>query len=209
MPNRNERRRRAKQAATQGHTVNTPPIQPPVLQAQKSLFPSLWFSSVWGMFWSGVVAFGTILGIISGAYFFAPQLSATPSTTMIESDPMSTFFLIANEGNLDLHDVSFSCRVNTATDGRGIYIAMSENNISTFRANFQAKGKIGLPCLAATHLERLAQADISIIIQFRPSFWPYRKKSEYRFRTQQGDHEKVYWLPEVAPFVFDPSKIPN
>jgi len=151
------------------------------------------------MIWKGIVSFGVLLGIWTGLTYFAPQLSATPSTTLIESDPMSTYFLIANEGN------------NFATDGMGNHIAMAETNIiPVFRSRFPSKDKIGLPCLTFLKFQPLAKGDISIIVQYRPSFWPYRKSSEYRFRTQKGDGGKLYWIPEVAPFVFSPlDKPPN
>src|SRR5262249_8189997 len=151
-PNRKERRLAAKAATAPSHTENTPQLQHSAPQDRKPMRLLAWFSSTWGMFWSGVVACSTVFGVITGTFFFWPQLSATPSTTLVEADPLSTFFIIANEGNLDIHDAQFSCRINYATDGKGINIAMAENNLRVFRPKLPAKEKIGLPCLAGVRL---------------------------------------------------------
>lgn len=200
MPNRGERRRLARKAAAQWHigNIQLPPLSAPHTQN--------WL--IWRNVWFGIVAFGTILGLITGIFFFKPALSATPSTTLFESDPMSAFFTIANEGNLDLNNAHFSCRVNYATDGHGLHIAMSENTINETRARFPAKEKIGLPCLASTHLTSITVGDISIQVRCRPSFWPWALSWESRFRTFPGDNGKLHWMPEIEPFVFDQNMPP-
>jgi hypothetical protein len=75
-------------------------------------------------FLAGIATYATIFG------FILPKLSVEPFIDMDTRDPYKQIFKVTNKGNLDLHKVSYYCKIKGAwIDGRTapIKIVQHEN----------------------------------------------------------------------------------
>lgn len=155
-------------------------------------------------FWKGVswtwkvagLAFA-VLGMISTLGYFRARVSVTPGQTLKDSDPFATMFTLQNEGEFTLYNVKFSCLIDTSGfENRTYKVAGNFANDPSFDVPELASGvKTNAPCYAGFDLNSpVTHADATLIVSYRPSFYPFRKTSQFHYRAYQKPDKSYAWV---------------
>jgi hypothetical protein len=150
--------------------------------------------------WKTVVVVSIVLTCLAFGY---PRLSVVPHDEALDPNaPFSVPFIIKNEGNLSFYGLLYRCflREMQVVGGGGI------RNISFVNKD---DGRIGdLPggrqttVLCDFIVPRtfpILSADVDILVQYRPAFWPWVVKEKPRFVTKEAAGPKLIWFPQSAP----------
>jgi len=154
--------------------------------------------------WDGVslvwkiagIAF-VILGGVSTLYFFTVRLSVTPRETLNETDPFTTVFVLQNDGQLPVYDVTFVCLENrvTFTDGNSIEntaVSTPFFNVPVLGAN----AKTSAQCHPANRfgVHPVLNADIGLSISYRPSFFPFHRVQVFHYTALPTSNHTWAWV---------------
>lgn len=149
----------------------------------------------------------TILSILAIVGFAIALLTLFPRITISNNvpidpdDPFSTPFLISNEGYVPLFSVQFLMAIREVNrKGGGGIIGTPD-----FKTRFTApdmKSTAFWPTdsysFYAGRILRahgsLESADIAIIVQYRPFLVPFKRERIFRFITQRGPDNRLYWM---------------
>jgi hypothetical protein len=124
-------------------------------------------------------------------------------------DPFATTFAVLNNGLLTIYDVQFTCGLGEiSTDALAPISDPSEVRYSyeSRLSNPKAVAKLIRPGQKATSLRfcpfatkgNLKYADVALVIQFGPKFWPFRQERIFRFVTAQHKDGRLIW--QQQPF---------
>ena len=142
-----------------------------------------------------------VLGFLIALLTIFPRISVSNDAPLDADDAFATPFVVSNDGYLPLYSVLFlvSTRDVRFTDGRAII------GTPDYKSRWTAPDW-ELPSLYPTKRHdvyagrvivshgTLQSADIGIIVQYRPAFWPFRREILCRFKTQQGYDGRLHWL---------------
>lgn len=153
----------------------------------------------------------------------APRVTVKPLPLMDPQDTNSTIFSVTNNAPMDINNVVIMGRFanfyirylspghvavrkrlpgETKRSEIGDISAMTMVNGFHRRITPQGSEMLKLP-LSMPKEEHL---DIEIIVEYRPAWYPIRRKKVFRFVTQLGADGEIRWLPrsDAAPTLFDP-----
>ena len=159
----------------------------------------------------------TLVGVI-GSYitifgYMSPRISVQPVQSMNPTDAISLDFQVTNLGSMDIYDVAMGQRFIN------YYINHNSNGlVFTERENYDIKkSEIGdvfelfpingffkvISSMKSGTMEitmplelRKRYLDIEILVDYRPEWYPFKRKESFRFITKVTADGKIYWLPK-------------
>lgn len=168
------------------------PKQPP-----KNSYP---ISRVWKKAVSVMLGASAIASIISLLLSFLPQVSVRPEGKLDPKNPFSTPFVITNSGLTGINHVTFVCRLRHATNDQGGKIIAFDKGvrpkgfvITEIKSGESATTGLPFTWIGGT----TASADFDFVIEYRPSFYPLKKQSTFRFATARQQDGTLVWLPRA------------
>lgn len=146
----------------------------------------------------------TVLGIpslIVGILEILPRASVSPEELQNPSDPFSAPFIVANDGYVDLYDVTFLCspiKVLTSTRGEiradvGAGFSDTSFNVGTLGPD----GRTTVFCpLYVMYMGPgpIKEAHIQIILSFRPEWLPFHRSIKRDFVLSKDAAGRYRWL---------------
>lgn len=166
--------------------------QPPPLKRRSRFLLSV------SRFWKLFVGVSVILGIIVSLLSLAPNISVSTSQSLDPKDPLSTPFIITNNGPLPIHNVEILFGINKMTTPPPM-----NQTISTLSLGY---AKPPIPVLKAHETmtfwcppvfkfsrDPINFADISVLVSYRPDFFFWRKTAPYRFVTISNKEGITNW----------------
>ena len=199
MGRKSKKKRKLKEERLQSHTQHTPQGLPLSLQAGEMIGPTQpWWKRTWEIFWIGFGAVSVIFGVVTGFLYFAPEMSVQPSEASLSDNPLHTLFVARNDGNINLRNVQFRCRINYAKLSNGNQFKWAETNLYIKQIRRMASHEsTTLPCLSFLMLPEPLTIDISFLVEFRPALWMFTKNLHFRFKTIKTP-QGFKWVPEVT-----------
>lgn len=147
--------------------------------------------------WNPIVVFSVVLGICVSLLSLSPNISVVPGQSFNPHDPLSTPFLITNDGLLPLHSVeifwgsNFMRNPNLSVESLSLGYASPPIKIihrkeqKTFFCPPIFKWKVPIN-----------SADIIIRVLYRPDFLFWRQEMDFRFVAARDISGTVRWLPK-------------
>lgn len=159
--------------------------------------------------WSVVAFLIGVPGICSSVLSLLPRLGVVPQSSLDPADPFATPFAISNDGQLDLHDVRFSC----------VYIEINAVNRPVIQTPGPYGNKLGgftTNTMVAELLETarkktvtcpfpiplpgpITKADIIVAVSYRESFLPFHQQTAVHFVTAASSDGKLSWFEQPMP----------
>ena len=148
----------------------------------------------WAIDISAAVA---IASLFFGLYEFRPQISVSPEMAPDPSDAVSAPFVVTNVGRTAIYSVSRSCYFHMIhTLKRGRYTLSFTTLEIALIPRLDAEDRSSFRCRSGNEGDdRFIEADLSIFVDYRWSYWPWRKTKEVRFYTVRDSAGGVRWLP--------------
>lgn len=146
----------------------------------------------------GVWAVGILASFVGIYSFWVPRLSVSVLTALEPSAPLSTQFAISNDGYLAIYDVTFVCGVEQLKfkAGSGIErIGFTNPKLVEKRIGPSKKATVTCDWLINRDAP-ISKGDISIIVTFRPSWYPLQKNESFRFITVEASDGTLHWIPK-------------
>lgn len=157
-------------------------------------------SRFWKKAVSVIVGASAIASIISLLLSFLPQVSVRPEGKLDPKNPFSTPFVITNSGLTGINHVTFVCRLRHATNDQGGKIIAFEKGvrptgfvIPEIRPGESATTGLPFTWIGGTTVS----ADFDFVLEYRPSYYPLRKQSTFRFATARQQDGTLVWLPRA------------
>ncbi|HKV36587.1 MAG TPA: hypothetical protein VJP89_19755 [Pyrinomonadaceae bacterium] len=145
--------------------------------------------------WKGIVGIVVLLAAVAQIYFSTWRMSVSPGETLKASDPLATMFVLHNEGQFAVHDIKFLCFLNRISYLDGTIVEYSMGNNAEFNVlRLDGNGKTSTPCYVPVKAQPVS-ADVTIIVSYRPSFYPFEKHQNFRFVAQWKDEGGFVWVP--------------
>ena len=151
-----------------------------------------------------VLGFIGILSAILGIWTaLPPKVFVEPGAALDPNNPAFTPFIIQNQGSFSIHDVKFSCSMkyikypgDILVVGLGDYTNRFTNEKHV--ANVIAPREQYTEFLPLKDMENnvIENADIAIVLTFKPVRWLWRRKTLHRFVSTQGKDGQWYWFPQ-------------
>ena len=157
-------------------------------------------SRFWKKVLSTIVIASAFASILSFLLSFLPQVSVHPEGPLIQSDPFSTPFVITNSGLTKIYQVDFTCRLRHATNEKGGKIKAFEKGVrpTGFGITEIGPGESATTGLPFTWIGgTIVSADFDFVLEYRPSYYPLKKKSTFRFATARQQDGTFVWLPRA------------
>lgn len=194
MTNRRTRRRSAQQGRIQDR------------QGQRSIWRDLLRSLVaiskkaWTLL--GVAA---VLVTLTSVMGLLPKISVSLPPPLDPSKPLSQPFTITNEGYFALNNVGMSCAIRYIRDPACVSIKGAQDYSSRIQEHeFERIAPVLEPGEKYTKLCpiqdgcQIKQADIAVVVSFRPAWFPFFREKLFRFRTTEGADGNLYYYPQPA-----------
>jgi hypothetical protein len=156
-------------------------------------------TSIWKRILSLTFIVSAVASIISLCLSFLPQVSVHPEGKLDPRDPFSTPFVITNSGITGIHDVTFLCRLRHATNEQGgKIIATGGVRPTGFLVSEIGPGESATTGLPFTWIgDVTASADFDFVLEYRPSYFPFKKHVALRFATAKQKDGSLVWLPRA------------
>jgi hypothetical protein len=148
-----------------------------------------------------IVGISVVLGIAAAFFALSPHVSVLPLSSLNPSDPFATAFSITNDGPLSIHNVTFTCLL------RDVRYPESHSFISNTSVDSEHRTAINIigarerstvSCaLPITSGQPVLNADMDIVVEYRPSFWPWRIEQKFRFKTERATDKLLHWFPRA------------
>lgn len=150
-----------------------------------------WITGMIGLLVSG----GTLFVLFSE---LSPKLSAS-STVLDPSNAFSARFQITNNGRLSINDAAIICRFVDVHFETIRFRGSAFMQESDFWPSIDPGETVTLPCRYRKQMidKPLSSADIHVVIEFRPSWWPTRVSQHFRFIALKAENGS--WLWEAQP----------
>lgn len=135
---------------------------------------------------------------------FNPRVFVLPSGIALDPDnPVFSPFVVQNQGYLAIYDVSVSCSVKYLKLPGDIHVVGQGDYTNRFSdpkqvASVIAPGEEYTILLPLTGLEhnRIENADIAIVLSFKPRWLPWQRETLHRFVATQGKDGQWYWFQQ-------------
>ena len=141
-----------------------------------------------------------IASILSFVLSLLPQVSVRPEGKLDPKNPFSTPFVITNSGLTGIHQVTFFCRLRHATNDQGGKIIAYGKGVHPIGFGIAEieRGESATTGLPFTWIGgTTAFADFDFVLEYRPSFYPLKKQSTFRFATARQEDGTLVWLPRA------------
>ena len=179
--------------------ISSSPRKPSLFQV---LVVHLKYLTKWG--WH---IFGGIALVVGFVAIFYPRISVSPASSLDPKSALLTPFVISNEGNIPLTNIVICLGLNkikTQTKHGHIEHVSYDGPFSALFCDPETAVSVLLPSEKYTVLSPLqfnpngsvAFADIAIIVNFNPAFFPIKMKKVFRFITTTGADGKLYWYAQ-------------
>ena len=143
----------------------------------------------------------TLVSVLLTALSYVPKPTVASSAALNPADPLSTPFVISNNGSLPMHDVSFRCVIrNLESESHGRFVAPAGAIPTDFVIRTMHSGEsatVGCPFQWMKLTTPLAAGDIEIVVVYRPDWWPWRREKPFRFATARYSDGTLHWLPRA------------
>ena len=148
--------------------------------------------------WKVVGVILVLLGAVSTIYFFTWRLRVTPGTTIKDSDPFATMFILENEGEFPLYDIKFSCLTHFAETSKQQEAADILGHVDTFNVTeLDGHKQTSSPCIVGIKTSDVfTYVNVSLRISYRPSFLPFRRTATYRYEARRKEDGTYAWTPK-------------
>jgi hypothetical protein len=141
-----------------------------------------------------------IPGIIVAILTLLPRASVSPDELHNPSDPFSAPFIVANDGYVDLNDVTFTCSPVKVLSSRqweiraddGAGFSDASFNVGTLGPD----GRTTVFCNLTRFISvgPIQDAHIRIILSFRPEWLPFRRSIKRDFVLSKDASGHFHWL---------------
>jgi hypothetical protein len=149
---------------------------------------------------SVIVSIIGIVSLIPTFLYFRQDISVEPGVSYDSHDPFDQRFAISNNGPLSIDEVHYTCAVtflNTGhpetdkTDNQLIPVMVPiENHIAVIRW----KEKTSTMCdFIARFGPDLQVVRVAIDVFYRTKWWPWERKSSYKFSARRDDSGRFLW----------------
>jgi len=121
----------------------------------------------------------------------------TPQENIHPSEPMLNPFIVSNDGYIDLHSVTLYCGI----DRLGTTHVAIVDSIADSTERLGDIGAGGRTTAVCTNLVNFAnsglfrEAHITLIVDFRPDFLPWKMHRQFPFRGSMDDKNVIHWFP--------------
>jgi hypothetical protein len=138
--------------------------------------------------------------------YLVPKLSVDVSGSLQAANPLSSIFVLTNEGSLPIHKVLASCGQPQFNAGRFIWKSGPNGKIifgNRSRADILTPGHhMTLPCghmFSFADPSTITEAEVTIIVDYRPDwlpFWPH--SARFPWKAEKSVDGKWVWdsLPQ-------------
>jgi hypothetical protein len=189
--NRKERRRRLQEEPVQ---VSQKPHR---FQFAKRLFSSTLFWMI------------TLMTIISFCYLIYPRISVRCGETLNPYDPFQTPFVLSNDGNLPLKDITYSLileKVNLAPPDEKVKGPKLNFNDSTLKSGAFTIPSIGANKTSVISLKKafkmppnyVRSATIKIALSYKSSIIPHTFNDSIRFKVDTKTNGEYVWFEDYG-----------
>jgi len=155
---------------------------------------------IWKTLLEGFGIFATIVGILAAILAFLPKLSVGVSGSLEPANPVKSVFFLSNDGQLPVYDIMVKCNFPKVKyfDGSGIDSSPDSGFIfPESRANMLSPGHtMTLPCAHSLGFKRpeyLTEAEITIIVDFRPDYIWWHKRAVFPWRGEKAANGNWIW----------------
>jgi hypothetical protein len=151
--------------------------------------------------WSIVVAVTTLAGLL----IFRPSVAVDPQELLNPSNAFTALIEITNNSAFAIHNTTVECLLGSAAVG-GIVVLRNNRFVGrdfirvidpeeSVTVHCPVLGKPGETPTSVVGTELpLQSADLTIIVGFRPSFWPVRTRINRRFVTAANSDGTLRWI---------------
>jgi hypothetical protein len=141
------------------------------------------------------------------SFFYATAL-VEPLEPLDPSNAFTAPFRITNDGQLAIHDVTVWCSAQSlviegGTNVGGMGVPANKQPIGELTSKESETmvcallGPIGPNRSALQSNQPLRSADVVVVVEYRPSFWPWRTTTTRRFRTTPDVDGKLRWYNQA------------
>ncbi len=204
--------KRSRRKGQRNHKKSTGKKKPITVQPQTpikqgkflGIKTSTWKIIAW--FFGGTISLSAaFLTIVIAIYEFGPSFSVATSDHLDPLDIFSTPFVVTNNSYLSSHDVHFSCDLKFAQwdgiefQGGKIYPTFMGQLGTTFNENVDEikPGESATVLCNAKMIEPKGSpndAELIIVVSFRPSFTFWRTESKYNFVVRKNSKGQAIWF---------------
>ena len=160
--------------------------------------------------WQAFLAFAILLGVVVGYYSLRPQISVTAAQSMNKGWLFEPMFTVTNVGYADIYNATFACAP--------LYLQRADRDLHDLQLQLhnhfsnQAGNNIGpelvlkpqtpvVKTCAFTSQVDGSHAEtvwISLVINFRPSFWFGRLTKIVRYKSRTDPNGQIQWIADPS-----------
>lgn len=144
-------------------------------------------------------ALTTIFATLFGLWLvLGPRVSVSAAYPLNPSDPFSAPFIMTNRGNLSIYNVGFTCNQTGAVYPNPKWnVGDNKTTYTDLSPVIQPGESRTIPCgMRGTLSLPIVGADINIQVSFRPSYWPRKLTTRFRFLMWIDSNKHLRWLPQ-------------
>lgn len=153
-----------------------------------------WITRASGV-WRVLIFLIGIPGLYVGVLSVFPRVSVSPNEQLKKYDPLSSPFIITNEGFLSIYSVSMTCKVDhllLSTASQLVGVSFADGVVDD---EVGPDGRITRFCKVTTPDPKMKEVIISMIVRFRPEFLPWTTTRAFHFRGYPSDDGTMHWAP--------------
>ncbi|MGO9621802.1 MAG: hypothetical protein ACLPT6_10395 [Desulfobaccales bacterium] len=144
---------------------------------------------------------GLFLAIIGTYYNFAPKISVNISDSLNPINPFATKFVIRNDSLLPIYSVTPSFKNRKITTEAKNYIIGSdridrEKPVYPIPVLNPGDSTTFILPFPINLMSPVIQADIEIIVSYRPALSPFKHENRFRFVTVPAIDNVLHWQPK-------------
>jgi len=151
-----------------------------------------------------VALIGTVAAAIGIWSYVKPRVSVHTGVPLTPSNPVSTPFVIRNDGQLSIRDVKCSNSMKELVENDMGVTIIGLGDYSNRFSDLQQVARVIYPgeeysiqlYFSKLKHHQFGKMDIAIVISFRPIKWlSWHKESLHRFVTRLGEDGQWHWQP--------------
>jgi hypothetical protein len=157
--------------------------------------------------WAWLLGIATLIGALAAIMTFLPRPVVSVADPVDPENPYSSAFTITNGNFIPLTDVSlgfFPILVNmggvklvgepnaflTRPEWMNHYLGIDEKFTITLAECLGPTGYLKSP---PQYWRDLREADIKLVVKYKPWFIPIERQKEFRFTAHKQSNGKIYW----------------
>jgi hypothetical protein len=155
--------------------------------------------------------YATLFGVYASFVGLETRISMSADAPINSSDIMSAPFIVSNDGQLNVHDVTYGCIDRRILSDTGSTIIANGPYKKVWMGGFTTPSMVAdiisptdkqaftcpMPLIPAGHV---TYGDMIIAVSYRPDWWPFRKQIHKRFATAlDAERKPVRWYEQPMP----------